>query len=67
MRLHQGFDHRRDGISARKGRGLDLDPLGVATLKDMYSDVADDGARFSALMSDNDGYFEEQARRLLAL
>jgi exopolyphosphatase / guanosine-5'-triphosphate,3'-diphosphate pyrophosphatase len=31
-------------------------PLGVATLKDMYADVADDGARF-ALMS---WFFEEQ-------
>mgnify|MGYP000299940775 CR=1 FL=1 len=56
MRLHQGFDHEETVFPRAKVVDWISVPLGVATLKDMYSDVADDGARF-ALMS---WYFEEQ-------
>jgi len=56
MRLHRGFN-REDTIFPR-AKVVDWTsiPLGVATLKDMYGDVADDGAHF-ALMS---WFFEEQ-------
>ena len=55
MRLHGGFD-RGDG-SAPRARVVDWIsvPLGVATLRDQFRDVEDDGARF-ALMS---WFFEE--------
>jgi exopolyphosphatase/guanosine-5'-triphosphate,3'-diphosphate pyrophosphatase len=56
MRLHQGFDHEDTPFPRAKVVDWISIPLGVATLKDMYADVADDGARF-ALMS---WYFEEQ-------
>jgi exopolyphosphatase/guanosine-5'-triphosphate,3'-diphosphate pyrophosphatase len=56
MRLHQGFDHQDTPFPRAKVVDWISIPLGVATLKDMYADVADDGARF-ALMS---WYFEEQ-------
>ncbi|WP_338276056.1 Ppx/GppA phosphatase family protein [Roseicyclus marinus] len=56
MRLHQGFDHEETVFPRAKVVDWISIPLGVATLKDMYADVADDGARF-ALMS---WYFEEQ-------
>ncbi|MFW5881181.1 MAG: Ppx/GppA phosphatase family protein [Roseicyclus sp.] len=56
MRLHQGFDNSDSVFPRAKVVDWISIPLGVATLKDMYADVADDGARF-ALMS---WYFEEQ-------
>jgi exopolyphosphatase/guanosine-5'-triphosphate,3'-diphosphate pyrophosphatase len=56
MRLHQGFDHGEAIFKPARFVSWFWIPLGVATLKDMYADVADDGARF-ALMS---WYFEEK-------
>ncbi|MEM1274750.1 MAG: Ppx/GppA phosphatase family protein [Pseudomonadota bacterium] len=56
MRLHQGFDHEDSVFPRAKVVDWISISLGVATLKDMYDDVADDSARF-ALMS---WYFEEQ-------
>ncbi len=56
MRLHQGFDYDETVFPRAKVVDWISIPLGVATLKDMYDDVADDGARF-ALMS---WFFEEQ-------
>jgi len=56
MRLHQGFDHTETVFPKAKVVDWISIPLGVATLKDLYRDVTDDGARF-ALMS---WYFEEQ-------
>lgn len=56
MRLHQGFDYDDSIFPRAKVVDWISIPLGVATLKDMYDDVADDGARF-ALMS---WFFEEQ-------
>lgn len=54
MRLHSGFGAQaQDG--ARVVDWISI-PLGVATLKDQFHDVEDDGARF-ALMS---WFFEEQ-------
>lgn len=52
MALHAGFD---SGSQAKVVDWISI-PLGVATLKDQFSDVADDAARF-ALMS---WYFEEK-------
>ncbi len=54
MRLHAGFGAQVDG-GARVVDWISI-PLGVATLKDQFNDVQDDGARF-ALMS---WFFEEQ-------
>jgi exopolyphosphatase / guanosine-5'-triphosphate,3'-diphosphate pyrophosphatase len=54
MRLHSGFGAQMQG-GARVVDWISI-PLGVATLKDQFNDVEDDGARF-ALMS---WYFEEQ-------
>ena len=54
MRLHTGFGAQAQG-GARVVDWISI-PLGVATLKDQFQDVEDDGARF-ALMS---WYFEEQ-------
>ncbi|MDA0187190.1 MAG: Ppx/GppA phosphatase family protein [Proteobacteria bacterium] len=56
MRLHQGFDHVETMFKRARVVDWISIPLGVATLKDMYADVADDGARF-ALMS---WFFEEK-------
>ena len=56
MRLHQGFEQEETVFPRAKVVDWISIPLGVATLKDMYADVADDGARF-ALMS---WFFEEQ-------
>jgi exopolyphosphatase/guanosine-5'-triphosphate,3'-diphosphate pyrophosphatase len=56
MRLHQGFDYDDSVFPRAKVVDWISIPLGVATLKDMYDDVTDDGARF-ALMS---WFFEEQ-------
>jgi exopolyphosphatase/guanosine-5'-triphosphate,3'-diphosphate pyrophosphatase len=56
MRLHQGFGHEETIFPRAKVVDWISVPLGVATLKDLYHDVEDDGARF-ALMS---WYFEEQ-------
>ncbi|MFO7921699.1 MAG: Ppx/GppA phosphatase family protein, partial [Nioella sp.] len=56
MRLHQGFDTADTVFPKAKVVDWISIPLGVATLKDLYRDVTDDGARF-ALMS---WYFEEQ-------
>jgi exopolyphosphatase/guanosine-5'-triphosphate,3'-diphosphate pyrophosphatase len=53
MRLHRGFAAAGDG-EARVVDWISV-PLGVATLKDQFTDVEDDGARF-ALMS---WFFEE--------
>ncbi len=54
MRLHSGFVQSDDIPSARVVDWISV-PLGVATLKDQFADVEDDGARF-ALMS---WFFEE--------
>jgi exopolyphosphatase / guanosine-5'-triphosphate,3'-diphosphate pyrophosphatase len=54
MRLHSGFVQTGDVPSARVVDWISV-PLGVATLKDQFADVEDDGARF-ALMS---WFFEE--------
>jgi exopolyphosphatase / guanosine-5'-triphosphate,3'-diphosphate pyrophosphatase len=54
MNLHLGFDAQGDGPAARVVDWISV-PLGVATLKDQFGDVQDDGARF-ALMS---WFFEE--------
>jgi len=54
MRLHSGFAPQDDLPSARVVDWISV-PLGVATLKDQFQDVEDDGARF-ALMS---WFFEE--------
>jgi exopolyphosphatase / guanosine-5'-triphosphate,3'-diphosphate pyrophosphatase len=54
MRLHSGFVQTGDTPSARVVDWISV-PLGVATLKDQFADVDDDGARF-ALMS---WFFEE--------
>ncbi len=56
MRLHLGFDHTDTVFPKAKVVDWISIPLGVATLKDQYRDVTDDGARF-ALMS---WFFEEQ-------
>jgi len=56
MRLHQGFKHEDTIFPRAKVVDWISIPLGVATLKDMYDDVEDDGGRF-ALMS---WFFEEQ-------
>ena len=53
MRLSSGFD--RQGVGDARVVDWISVPLGVATLKDQFSDVEDDGARF-ALMS---WFFEE--------
>ncbi|MGC8202335.1 Ppx/GppA phosphatase family protein [Aliiroseovarius sp. PTFE2010] len=57
MRLHSGFKPQGDSPfpHAKVVDWISI-PLGVATLRDQFSDVDDDGARF-ALMS---WYFEEQ-------
>lgn len=55
MRIPHGLKHPPDGRGARVVDWISV-PLGVATLKDMFSDVASDTARF-ALMS---CHFEEQ-------
>lgn len=54
MRLHMGFDAGGEGPQARVVDWISV-KLGVATLKDQFSDVEDDSARF-ALMS---WFFEE--------
>ncbi len=54
MRLHSGFGAQAVG-GAKVVDWISV-PLGVATLKDQFNDVEDDGARF-ALMS---WFFEEQ-------
>lgn len=55
MRLHAGFSQGlSDGAEARVIDWISV-PLGVATLRDQFNDVADDAARF-ALMS---WFFEE--------
>ena len=54
MRLHSGFVQTGDMPAARVVDWISV-PLGVATLKDQFADVEDDGARF-ALMS---WFFEE--------
>jgi exopolyphosphatase/guanosine-5'-triphosphate,3'-diphosphate pyrophosphatase len=55
MRLRRGFSTHGTDSGARVVDWISV-PLGVATLKDMFSDVASDSARF-ALMS---CHFEEQ-------
>ncbi|NCM97030.1 MAG: Ppx/GppA family phosphatase [Rhodobacterales bacterium] len=55
MRLHAGFAPHGDAPAARVVDWISV-PLGVATLKDQFTDVQDDTARF-ALMS---WYFEEK-------
>lgn len=56
MRLHKGFETADTPFAKAKVVDWISVPLGVATLKDQFRDVADDGARF-ALMS---WFFEEQ-------
>ena len=56
MRLHKGFQTSADPFPSAKVVDWISVPLGVATLKDQFRDVADDAGRF-ALMS---WYFEEQ-------
>ncbi len=55
MRLHSGFNGSQGLFPAAKVVDWISVPLGVATLRDQFSDVADDSARF-ALMS---WFFEE--------
>lgn len=55
MRLHEGFQTAHSGNSSAKVVDWISVPLGVATLREMFDDVADDAARF-ALMS---CHFEE--------
>lgn len=55
MRLHKGFNFENTPFPAAKVVDWISVPLGVATLKEQFSDVEDDAARF-ALMS---WYFEE--------
>jgi len=55
MRLHTGFDSKDSEFPAAKVVDWISVPLGVATLRDQFNDVDDDGARF-ALMS---WFFEE--------
>jgi exopolyphosphatase/guanosine-5'-triphosphate,3'-diphosphate pyrophosphatase len=55
MRMSGGFDARKRGRAAAKVVDWISVPLGVATLRDQFRDVEDDGARF-ALMS---WFFEE--------
>lgn len=55
MRLHSGFDAKDSSFPAAKVVDWISVPLGVATLRDQFNDVDDDGARF-ALMS---WFFEE--------
>jgi exopolyphosphatase/guanosine-5'-triphosphate,3'-diphosphate pyrophosphatase len=55
MRLHAGFHPKESPFPAAKVVDWISVPLGVATLRDQFSDVDDDAARF-ALMS---WYFEE--------
>ncbi|MEQ9259945.1 MAG: Ppx/GppA phosphatase family protein [Roseovarius sp.] len=55
MRMHTGFDAPCNGKPAAKVVDWISVPLGVATLRDQFRDVEDDGARF-ALMS---WFFEE--------
>ena len=55
MRLHQGFHAARGDLQGARIVDWISVPLGVATLRDQFSDVEDDAARF-ALMS---WYFEE--------
>jgi exopolyphosphatase/guanosine-5'-triphosphate,3'-diphosphate pyrophosphatase len=56
MRLHAGFKPAESPLAAARVVDWISVPLGVATLKDQFIDVEDDGARF-ALMS---WHFEEQ-------
>lgn len=55
MRMHNGFEAKPGEGSAAQVVDWISVPLGVATLRDQFSDVEDDGARF-ALMS---WFFEE--------
>ena len=55
MRLHRGFRQVRDDLPRATVVDWISVPLGVATLRDQFHDVADDAARF-ALMS---WFFEE--------
>ena len=55
MRLHSGFDQTKSGLPEAKVVDWISVPLGVATLRDQFTDVEDDAARF-ALMS---WFFEE--------
>jgi exopolyphosphatase / guanosine-5'-triphosphate,3'-diphosphate pyrophosphatase len=55
MRLHSGFNQAKTDIPSAKVVDWISVPLGVATLRDQFSDVEDDAARF-ALMS---WFFEE--------
>jgi exopolyphosphatase/guanosine-5'-triphosphate,3'-diphosphate pyrophosphatase len=56
MRLHAGFHQPQNLFPAAKVVDWISVPLGVATLRDQFHDVKDDGARY-ALMS---WFFEEQ-------
>ena len=56
MRLHRGFRASTGGFPAARVVDWISVPLGVATLRDQFDDVEDDGARY-ALMS---WHFEEQ-------
>ena len=56
MRLHRGFAPATSAFPAARVVDWISVPLGVATLRDQFRDVADDGARY-ALMS---WFFEEQ-------
>ena len=56
MRLHRGFAPGAGAFPAARVVDWISVPLGVATLRDQFRDVADDGARY-ALMS---WFFEEQ-------
>ncbi|HKL70503.1 Ppx/GppA phosphatase family protein [Salibaculum sp.] len=59
MRLHSGFRQTEGPVPAANVVDWISVPLGVATLRDQFSDVEDDSARF-ALMS---WYFEESLEK----
>ena len=59
MRLHAGFDSDPGAFVGAKVVDWISVPLGVATLRDQFQDVEDDGARF-ALMS---WFFEENLEK----
>ena len=69
MRLHAGFHPPESPFPAAKVVDWISVPLGVATLKDQFSDVEDDAARFALMswffeenLADFSPYASEQAR-----
>lgn len=69
MRLHRGFSHDPGPFAAARVVDWISVPLGVATLRDQFSDVEDDAARFALMswffeenLSEFSPYSSEQAR-----